>query len=118
MRLGGKDVMLTALFVGGGNGFELLFDLDLTGGGGSSEAQDRGLGAKRQAEAKQKTEQCEHHNFLRPVRHFSGYSLIALVRGISKRRVRRTHPQRTLEPIAAVGIHGLRFPRQRSYFAW
>jgi hypothetical protein len=118
MRLGGKDVMLTALFVGGGNGFELLFDLDLTSGGGSSEAQDRALGAERQAGAKQKTEQCEPDNFLRPVRHFSAYSLIASAPGISKPRVRRKHRQRTLEPIAVVGIHGLRSPRQRSYFAW
>jgi hypothetical protein len=54
MRLGGKDVMLTALFVGGGNCFELVFDLDLMGGCGRSEAKDRGLGANRQAGAKQK----------------------------------------------------------------
>src|SRR6266567_4307753 len=100
MRLGGKDVMLTALFVGRGNCLELAFDL--MGGGGSSKAEDRGLGANRQAGAKQKTEQCEHDNFLRPRRHFSAYSAIALVRRISKRSVRRKHPQRTLRPIAAV----------------
>src|SRR5260370_32307976 len=107
MRLGGKDVMLTALFVGGGNGFELLFDLDLTSGGGSSEAQDRTLGAERQAGAKQKTEQCEPDNFLRPVRHFSAYSLIASAPGTSKPRRRREHPQRTLEPTPACDIHRL-----------
>src|SRR3977135_2899559 len=96
MRLGGKDVMLTALFVGGGNYFELAFDLDLMGGGGGSEAEDRGLGANRQAGEKQKTKQGQHDNFLGPLRHFSAYSAIALARRISKRRVRRKHPQRTL----------------------
>src|SRR6202035_3805478 len=42
--LGGEDAMLTAFFVGGGNGFEFRFDCGLVGGGGGSKAEDGGLG--------------------------------------------------------------------------
>ena len=38
MRLGGEEVMLAAFFVGGGNCFELVFDLGFVRRGGRSEA--------------------------------------------------------------------------------
>src|ERR1019366_8098827 len=37
VRLGGEDVMLAAFFIRGGNGFELILDVDFVGGGGRME---------------------------------------------------------------------------------
>ena len=48
VRFGGEEVMLAALFVGGGNGFEFVFDLSFVSGGRGSEAEDGSLGIRGQ----------------------------------------------------------------------
>jgi hypothetical protein len=37
VRFGGEDVVLAAFFVGGGDGFEFVFEIGFVGGGGGSE---------------------------------------------------------------------------------
>jgi hypothetical protein len=58
VRLRREDVMLAALFVGGGNGFESGFDLGLVRGGGGSEAEDGSLGVE-EGEAKCESQESE-----------------------------------------------------------
>ena len=55
VRLGGEEVMLAALFVGRGNGFELGLDSGFMCGGCRCEAEDRSLGVKTRA----KKERCD-----------------------------------------------------------
>src|SRR5260370_42561743 len=44
VRFGGEDVMLAALFVGGGNAFEFIFDLGFVSSSGWRESEDGSLG--------------------------------------------------------------------------
>src|SRR5260370_26914416 len=54
VRFGGEDVMLAALFVGGGNGFEFVFDLGFVSGSRWRESEDGSLGCAGQACGEQK----------------------------------------------------------------
>jgi hypothetical protein len=49
MWLGGEEVMLAALLVGRGDGFEFVLEFRLMGGGCGSESQDRSLTVENRA---------------------------------------------------------------------
>ena len=52
VRLGGEDFMLPALFIRGGDGFELVFDFGLVGCGRRGEAHDGSLGVRKERRMK------------------------------------------------------------------
>src|ERR1039457_658645 len=58
VRFSGEDVMLAALFVGGGDPLEFVFDLSFVGGGCGSEAEDGSLGVE-EGEAKCESQKSE-----------------------------------------------------------
>src|ERR1700722_8674698 len=98
VRFSGEDVMLAALFVGGGNGFELDFDLSLVCGGCGSEAEDGSLRVNREARAKQDKIQTEQPDCQVLLPQFC-----------------RELPRRVQRRFAEVEVHNLCSPRTERY---
>src|SRR5580692_7577085 len=98
VRFSGEDVMLAALFVGGGDGFELGFDLSFVRGGCGSEAEDGSLGVSREACARQDEIQTKLQD--------SQVLLPQFYRELPRRAQRR---------FAEVEVHSLCSPRTERY---
>src|ERR1700693_3774713 len=101
VRFSGEDVMLAALFVGGGNGFELDFDLSFVRGGYGSEAEDGSLGVNRDARAKQDKIQTEQQDCQVLLPQFC-----------------RELPRRAPRRFAEVEVHSLCSPRTEGYLVF